>query len=466
MTDLILSEDLLPDELLPFKGRLSQEFYAKRRELVAFLKEDVLPNREEWRRQRAELEAVAAHPTEAPMPPMHWELQRRAQARGLYNFFLPEVCGLSCLEYSPLQEMLGAVPEANFAMNCTAPDTGNMEVLARYGTPEQKAQWLAPLLRGEIRSAFAMTEPGVASSDATNICSTIRRDGDEYVVDGHKWYISGAIRPECKLLVFLGRTATSGPRHRQHSMILVPRDAPGVKILRPCALFGHEHDHAEIVFEQVRVPASHLLAQEGRGFEIAQGRLGPGRLHHCMRTIGQAETGLGALLFRAKQRWAFGGLLVDKAQLLERVGEFRMELTAARQLCYLAAAVADDKGWKYAKPYVAMIKVYAPRIALRVLDEAIQVHGAHGLSQDCKLTDEYIHVRHVRFADGPDAVHLREISRTEARRVPSALAVEISGVNENIERYGKFKQVRLEQRRQQQRTQAAQQQKLQSRAKL
>ncbi len=465
MTDLILSEDL-PDELLPFKGRLSQEFYAKRRELVAFLKEDVLPSREEWRRQRAELEAVAAHPTEAPMPPMHWELQRRAQARGLYNFFLPEVCGLSCLEYSPLQEMLGAVPEANFAMNCTAPDTGNMEVLARYGTPEQKAQWLTPLLRGEIRSAFAMTEPGVASSDATNICSTIRRDGDEYVVDGHKWYISGAIRPECKLFVFLGRTATSGPRHRQHSMILVPRDAPGVKILRPCALFGHEHDHAEIVFEQVRVPASHLLAQEGRGFEIAQGRLGPGRLHHCMRTIGQAETGLGALLFRAKQRWAFGGLLVDKAQLLERVGEFRMELTAARQLCYLAAAVADDKGWKYAKPYVAMIKVYAPRIALRVLDEAIQVHGAHGLSQDCKLTDEYIHVRHVRFADGPDAVHLREISRTEARRVPSALAVEISGVNENIERYGKFKQVRLEQRRQQQRTQAAQQQKLQSRAKL
>jgi len=451
--DLIFSEEL-PDALLPFKGRLTPRFYEKRRELVAFLKADVLPNREEWQRQRAALEAAAPHPTEAPMPAMHWELQRRAQARGLFNFFLPEVCNLSGLEYAPLQEMLGTVPEANLAMNCMAPDTGNMEVLAKYGTAEQKARWLEPLLRGEIRSAFAMTEPGVASSDATNICSTITREGDEYVVDGHKWYISGAIRPECKVFVFLGRTATSGPKHKQHSMILVPRDAPGVRILRPCALFGHEHDHAEIVFDAVRVPASALLLEEGRGFEIAQGRLGPGRLHHCMRTIGQAETGLGALMHRVRGRSAFGSLLSEKAQIMERVGEFRMELTAARQLCYLAAAVADDKGWKYAKPYVAMIKVYAPRVALKVLDEAIQVHGAHGLSQDCKLTDEFIHVRHVRFADGPDAVHLREISRTEARREPSALAREISGTNHNIEKYGKFRNVaKLQQQQQQQQQQ-------------
>ena len=293
-----LLSDELPDELIPFKERLSPRFYEVRRGLVQYIVEDVLPARAEWRRQRKELEDKAAHPTEAPMPPMHWELQRKAKERGLFNFFLPEVGGLTGLEYAPLQEILGAVPEANLAMNCMAPDTGNMEVLERYGSAAQKQQWLEPLLAGTIRSAFAMTEPGVASSDATNICSTIRREGDEYVVDGHKWYISGAIRPECKVFIFLGKSSNTGPVHKRFSMILVPRcrppphscrrrpdgagppavacarqlrvggalvapgppsawlhphrDAAGVKILRPLALFGHEHDHAEIIFNQAR----------------------------------------------------------------------------------------------------------------------------------------------------------------------------------------------------------------------
>jgi len=441
-TDMILSEEL-PVDLLPYKGHLTPRFYECRKNIVAYITEDVLPRRPEWRRQRLELEKAAAHPTQAPMPAMHWELQELAKKRGLYNFFLPEICGLKCIEYAPLQEILGAVPEANLAMNCMAPDTGNMEVLEKFGSPAQKKQWLEPLLEGKIRSAFAMTEPGVASSDATNICSTIRKDGNEYVINGHKWYISGAIRPECKVFIFLGKTSDEGPIHQRFSMVLVPRDALGVDILRPLALFGHEHDHAEIIFKDVRIPAENMLLGEGRGFEIAQGRLGPGRLHHCMRTIGQAETALGAMVYRVKNRKAFGDLLSKKAQILERVGEFRMELTATRQLCYLAAVVADEKGWKAAKAHVSMVKVMAPRVALKILDEAIQVHGAHGLSQDCKLTDEYIHVRHVRFADGPDAVHLREVYKMEMKREPSALAIEISGTNHNIQKYGMFNQAKL-----------------------
>ena len=308
------ADDELPDELLPYKNRLSPRFFEVRKKLLRFINEDVLPARPEWHRQRKALEEQHAHPTQAPMPPMHHELMKKAQARGLFNFFLPEVGGLSGLEYAPLQEILGTCPEANFAMNCSAPDTGNMEVLERYGTPEQKRRWLAPLLAGQIRSAYAMTEPGVASSDATNLCSTIVRDGDEYVVHGHKWYISGAIRPECKLFVFMGRSADSGPVHQRFSMVLIPRDAPGVEILRPLGVFGHMHDHAEIVFKGVRVPASNMLLGEGRGFEIAQGRLGPGRLHHCMRTIGQAETGIGAMLHRMRNRVAFGEPLAAKAQ--------------------------------------------------------------------------------------------------------------------------------------------------------
>jgi len=284
-----------------------------------------------------------------------------------------------------------------------------------------------------------MTEPGVASSDATNICSTITHDGNEYVINGHKWYISGAMRPECKVAVFLGRSSTSGPKHRQHSMILVPMDATGVKILRPLALFGHEHDHAEIIFQNVRVPASNMLLAEGAGFEIAQGRLGPGRIHHCMRTIGQAETALDAMIHRAKNRHAFGGVLARKEGVQTSIAEARLELTMCRQLCYLAATVADDKGFKAARAYISMIKVAAPRMALKVLDESIQMHGAHGLSQDSKLSDEFIHVRHVRLADGPDYVHLRTIAKAELQREPSARAKYISGTNKNIEKYGMFK---------------------------
>jgi acyl-CoA dehydrogenase len=430
--------DELPYELLPFKARFTPRFFEVRKQLLDFIREDVIPAKEEWHRQRQELESKVAHATMAPMPAKHWELMELAKKRGLFNFFLPEVCGLSCVEYTTIQEILGTVMEANLAMNCMAPDTGNMEVLEKYGNTAQKKAWLEPLLEGRIRSAFAMTEPGVASSDATNISTTIRADGDQYVINGHKWYISGAIRPECKIFILLGRTSNSGPVHKRFSMILVPRDAPGVEILRPLGVFGHLHDHAEIIFKDVRVPKGNLLLEEGRGFEIAQGRLGPGRLHHCMRTIGQAETGLQALVYRAKRRDAFGQRLIDKQQILERIAEFRMELTAARQLCYLAAVVADDHGWQKARTYVSMIKVKAPRVALQILDEAIQVHGAHGLSQDSKLSDEWIHVRHVRFADGPDAVHLQTIAKEEIKREPSVMAVEISGTNHNIEKYGMF----------------------------
>eukprot|EP01065_Artemidia_motanka_P037531 TRINITY_DN461_c0_g1_i1.p1 TRINITY_DN461_c0_g1~~TRINITY_DN461_c0_g1_i1.p1 ORF type:complete len:443 (+),score=88.21 TRINITY_DN461_c0_g1_i1:77-1405(+) len=435
--DAMMSQ-ALPDALLPYKGRLTPRFFEAREQLLEFINKDVLPVRAEWRRQRAALEQKAAHPTLAPMPAMHWELREKAKKRGVFNFFLPEVCGLSCLEYAPIQELLGAVPEANFAMNCMAPDTGNMEVLEKFGTPEQKRQWLEPLLAGDIRSCFAMTEPGVASSDATNISTRIVADGNDYVISGHKWYISGAMRPECKVAILLGKTSDSGPMHRRHSMILVPMDAPGIKILRPLALFGHEHDHAEILFQNVRVPKTNLLLGEGRGFEIAQGRLGPGRIHHCMRTIGQAETALGAIVHRIRNRKAFGSVLASKDTILERIAEARMELTMCRQLCYLAAVIADEKGFKEARSYISMIKVAAPRMALKIIDEAIQIHGAHGLSQDCRLGDEYIHVRHVRLADGPDIVHLRTVAKEELKREPSPLAIEISGENKNVAKYGYF----------------------------
>lgn len=435
----MFSEDL-PDDLLPYKGRLTPRFFEARKKVLAFIKEDVLPALPEWHRQRAEEVKKVSHQVYAALPPLHYQLRDKAKQRGVFNFFLPEVCGLSVLEYAPIQEVLGAVPVANMAMNCMAPDTGNMEVLEKYGTPEQKKEWLEPLLNGDIRSAFAMTEPGVASSDATNICSTIKRDGDHYVINGHKWYISGACRPECKVFVFLGKTASVGPIHKRHSMILVPRDAPGVTILRPMALYGHEHDHAEIIFQNVRVPASYMLLGEGRGFEIAQGRLGPGRIHHCMRSIGQAETALGAIVHRIKNRTAFGSSLAKKETILERIAEARMQLTMTRQLCYLAAVVADEKGFKAAKSYIGMIKVAAPRMALQIIDEAIQIHGAHGLSQDSRLSDEYMHVRHVRLADGPDIVHLRIVAKEELKKEPSELAIAISGVNPNIEKYGFFTQ--------------------------
>merc|ERR1719428_1663835 len=328
---------------------------------------------------------------------------------------------------------------ANLAMNCNAPDTGNMEVIEKFGNEAQKKEWLEPLLAGEIRSAFAMTEPGVASSDATNIATRIEADGDEYVINGHKWWISGAIRPECKLFILLGMTRATGPLHTRQSMILVPSDAPGITILRGLGVFGHVHDHAEIILDNVRVPATNMILGEGRGFEIAQGRLGPGRIHHCMRTIGTAEQALDAIIHRAHNRTAFGKLLANQATIRQAVAEARMELTKSRLLCYLAAVQADEYGFKAAKSYIAMTKVDAPRMCLKIIDEAIQVHGAHGVSQDSQLTDLYTHVRHVRLADGPDIVHLNTIAKEELKKKGSKMGEMVSGKNKNIAKYGKFK---------------------------
>lgn len=453
----ILDPDHIPAELQPFKGRLSPNFFEVRKRIIDFVKEDIMPAQETYRKQhRANVKKVqesrVAMPGEDPeytrhsvwaeSPAICYELRQKAKARGLYNFFLPEVGNLSVLEYAPICEIFGAFPLCNIAMNCTAPDTGNMEVLEKYGTEEQKKQWLEPLLEGTIRSAYAMTEPGVASSDATNISATIRRDGDEYVINGHKWYISGACRPECKVFVFLGRTVGVGDAlHNRHSMILVPRDAKGVTILRPLALFGHIHDHAEILFDDVRVPVTNMLLGEGRGFEIAQGRLGPGRIHHCMRTIGTAEQALEAIVHRSHNRVAFGKLLANQATLRQVIAEGRMELTKSRLLCYLAAVQADDYGFKAAKAYIAMTKVDAPRMACKIIDEAIQVHGAHGVSQDSRLTDMYTHVRHVRLADGPDIVHLNTIAKEELKKKGSVMGAMVSGKNKNIEKYGKFAEV-------------------------
>lgn len=437
----ILSEQL-PVELEPFAGKLSPRFHDMRRKVVAFVKEVIIPATPEYRRQKAAEVAKVSHLVWSREPPILNELRAQAKSRGLYNFFLPEVAGLTVLEYSPIAEILGAFPIANFAMNCSAPDTGNMEVLEKYGTPAQKREWLEPLLEGKIRSAFAMTEPGVASSDATNISSSIVRDGADYVINGHKWYISGACRPECKLFIFLGKTSEEGPIHRQHSMIIVPRDTPGVKILRPLAVFGHEHDHAEIIYDNVRVPATNMLLGEGRGFEIAQGRLGPGRIHHCMRTVGVAEQALASIVHRATQRVAFGAKLSNKDTIRQIVAEGRLELTKSRLLVYLAAVQADTHGFKHAKTWIAMTKIDAPRTCLKILDEAIQVHGAHGVSQDSPLTDLYANVRTLRVADGPDIVHLNTISKEEFKRGSTVSGAMISGKNPNIEKYGKFKHVK------------------------
>lgn len=458
----ILDPDRVPAELEPFKDRLSKNFFEVRKRIISFIKEDIIPGmpicavqyREEVKKVKDRKPAsphedptYTNHAVWAASPPIFDELRQKAKARGLYNFFLPEVGKLSVLEYAPICEILGAFGLCNVAMNCTAPDTGNMEVLETFGTEEQKKRWLVPLLEGKIRSAYAMTEPGVASSDATNISATITRDGDEYVINGHKWYISGACRPECKLFIFLGRSTSNESneknekRHSQHSMILVPRDAEGVHIIRPLAVFGHIHDHAEILFENVRVPVSNMLLGEGRGFEIAQGRLGPGRIHHCMRTIGTAEQALDAIIHRVHQRVAFGKLLADQATIRQTIAEARMDITKSRLLCYLAAVQADDHGFKAAKAFIAMTKVDAPRICQKIIDEAIQIHGAHGVSQDSRLTDLYHHVRHVRLADGPDIVHLNTIAKEELKRKSSVMGTSVSGNNKNVKKFGKFDQI-------------------------
>jgi acyl-CoA dehydrogenase len=351
------------------------------------------------------------------------ELKAKARSQGLWNLFLPESergAGLTNLEYAPLCEVMGRVPWSAEVFNCNAPDTGNMETLERYGSAEQKRQWLEPLLEGRIRSCFAMTEPGVASSDATNIQSSIVREGDHYVVNGRKWWASGAMDPRCNLFIFMGQTDPANPeRHQRQSMILIPRDTPGIDIVRPLPVFGYDdapHGHAEIVFENVRVPVANLLLGEGRGFEIAQGRLGPGRIHHCMRTIGLAERALSDMCKRTLSRVAFGKPIAEQTVTLERIAEARIAIDQARLLVLHAAWRMDTVGNKVAAKDIAMIKVAAPNMACQVLDWAIQAHGAAGLSDDFTLAYHYSHVRTLRFADGPDEVHRNAIGKMELRR--------------------------------------------------
>jgi acyl-CoA dehydrogenase len=347
------------------------------------------------------------------------ELKPKARAAGLWNLFLPESelgAGLLNQEYAPLAEIMGRVPWSSEVFNCSAPDTGNMEVLVRYGTPEHKQQWLQPLLEGKIRSAFAMTEPEVASSDATNICARIERQGDEYVINGRKWWTSGAGDPRCKIMIFMGKTDPDAPRHQQQSMILVPTETPGVKVLRPLQVFGYDdapHGHMEVLFENVRVPVSNMLLGEGRGFEIAQGRLGPGRIHHCMRLIGLAERSLELMCKRASSRVAFGKPVAAQTVTQERIAEARCMIEQARLLTLKAAWMMDVAGNKTAKAEIAMIKVVAPSMACQVIDWAIQVHGGGGVCQDFPLAHYYAAARTLRFADGPDEVHRNAIAKME-----------------------------------------------------
>ena len=354
--------------------------------------------------------------------PIVEELKVKARAAGLWNLFLPESsagAGLSNLDYAPLCEVMGQIPWAPEVFNCSAPDTGNMELLERYATEAQKERWLRPLLDGSIRSAFLMTEPDVASSDATNVQTSIRREGDVYVINGRKWWSSGVGDPRCEIYILMGKTDPTAATHQQQSQILIPANTPGIRIVRMLSVFGYDdapHGHAEMVFENVKVPVDHMILGEGRGFEIAQGRLGPGRIHHCMRTIGIAERALALLCQRISSRTAFGKRIVEHSVWEERIADARIEIECARLLTLKAAWMMDTAGNKSARALIAMIKVKAPLMALKILDEAMQGFGAAGLSAEPRLAALYAHVRTLRFADGPDDVHRRTIAHLELKQ--------------------------------------------------
>ncbi len=390
----------------------SDRAQALKDKLLAFMDAHIYPNEAVFKAHQTSDGRWTPHPLQA-------ELKAEAKAQGLWNLFLPDAeygAGLTNLDYAHLCEVMGRSPYAPEVFNCSAPDTGNMETLWRYGNEAQKERWLKPLLAGEIRSCFSMTEPAVASSDATNIECSIRRDGDHYVINGRKWWSSGAMSPHCTVAIVMGKTDPDEKRYRQQSMILVPLDTPGVTIVRPLSVFGFEHaphGHAEIAYEDVRVPVENILLGEGRGFEIAQGRLGPGRIHHCMRSIGVAERALELLVCRAKERVAFGKPLAEQGTIRADIARSRIEIEQARLLTLKAAHMMDTVGNKVARREIAMIKVVAPSMALGVLDRAIQAHGGAGVSQDTPLAAFFAQVRTLRLADGPDEVHLEALAKLE-----------------------------------------------------